>query len=196
MEVKESEEQNNWGRERYSPSVVWDDMATPCKHTFQSLYYSTKCKYVYVVILLLTLVLGVWSIYELIAHKFPPPAFYVLELTVNAIFIADISLRVWLNGCRRFWSSVPNIFEVILIVICTVTSIVIICHIGKRGNDSVSEVFDSVVMLILCLFQFLRIGFIANRQVRQAIKDEQKIEVEESQKRFMDGSDEKVITVP
>ena len=116
-----SEEKNDFSR-----SVIWDNTASPCKYTMQSMYYSSKCKYVYIFILIVTVILGIWSIIDLFTKTYPGTFFYILEFLINIIFLIDICIRLWLNGFSRFWRSVSNIIEVILVFVCVILSCLII----------------------------------------------------------------------
>ena len=116
-----SEERNNFSR-----SVIWDNTASPCKYAMQSMYYSSKCKYVYILILIITVILGIWSIVDLFTKTYPGTFFYILEFLINIIFLIDICIRIWLNGFVRFWRSISNIIEVVLVCACVILSCLIV----------------------------------------------------------------------
>ncbi len=110
----------------YTESVVWDDMPGPYKRLAQNLYRATACKYIYLGILAANCGLAVWIIIDSVSETFPHPIFYVFEFLVNLTLMVDVGIRIWLNGWYRFWHMPGNVFELVLVSICFILTILTI----------------------------------------------------------------------
>ena len=115
-------------RDEFSESVIWDDMPSPLKRIAQSVYHAAACKYIYLGILACNVALGIWIIIESINESFPHPVFYVFECLINVTLLTDVGMRLWLNGCYRFWHSISNVFELALVSICFLLTIITIAR--------------------------------------------------------------------
>ena len=157
-------------------SLTWNTSVSPMKSKVQSLYYSTKCKYIYFIFLILTICIAIWSLVDLFKCIFPPTIFYVFESIINFILLLDIILRIWINGLIKFLDHISNVFGLALVVLCVIISVITIARMfvwykidrDKTGED-IDEVLDTVLMTVLCLLQYLRIAFLGNKQSTQVL---------------------------
>ncbi len=111
-------------RDEYAESMIWEDMPSPFKRMIKSLYYSTACKVIYLVILAANAALAIWVMVVLINGTYPHTAFYVFELLINVVLLVDVIIRMWVQQCYRYWKSAFNIFEFVLVSVCTILTII------------------------------------------------------------------------
>ena len=116
-------------RDEFSESVIWDDVPSPYRRLVQSVYHAPTCRYIYLGILALNIALAIWIIVDAIRGSMPHAVFYVFELLVNVALMSDVIVRFWLNGCYRFWHSISNVFEFVLVSVCFLLTIVTIARI-------------------------------------------------------------------
>ena len=109
-------------------SVIWDDMPGPYKRIVQSVYYSSSCRYIYGFLLLCNLALAIWIIIVIFNSMQIHAAFYVIELGVNLVLLTDVFLRMFLNGCYRYWHIFSNILEFGIVIVCFILTIVCIAR--------------------------------------------------------------------
>jgi len=171
MSGKSSPEQNNPLADSFiseKGSHIWDADASKGKQFARSLYFSTKCRWIYFFLILLNCLLGLWAAYDLYKNNKPHTAFYILETIVNVILAMDVILRIWIKGCRGYWKQCTNTFEFILVWSCliiTVISIIQFEHL-KKAYDELATI---VLMFCLCFFQYIRIGFLFTKHHHTAV---------------------------
>jgi len=120
--------------DEFSESVIWDDMPSPYRRMVQSTYHSNSCRYIYLGILAFNCMLAIWIIVDSVRKTFPHPVFYVFEFLINIALMSDVLVRMWLNGCYRFWHSISNIFEISLVSACLILTIVTVARILGKIN--------------------------------------------------------------
>eukprot|EP00826_Nyctotherus_ovalis_P002698 TRINITY_DN10544_c0_g6_i1.p2 TRINITY_DN10544_c0_g6~~TRINITY_DN10544_c0_g6_i1.p2 ORF type:complete len:130 (-),score=18.34 TRINITY_DN10544_c0_g6_i1:290-679(-) len=101
-------------------SLVEESDVSPSRRKMRAIYSSSKCQYLYFILLLVTISLNIWSNIELFNACLPNRAFYVFESVVNLILLVDISIRLWVAGCYKFFTNVSNFFELLLAVLCII----------------------------------------------------------------------------
>ncbi|GAN01166.1 wsc domain-containing protein [Mucor ambiguus] len=104
----------------------------------------------YLVLAILSFVTIVMSIKE----TCPSVLFIVFEAIINFAMIIEVTTRLLALG-RRYWKSVWNIVDIILVVLCAVTLIVLTtgCSVGERSE----AIFDTILLVIRNGFQLFRL---------------------------------------
>ena len=111
----------------------------PVEIFLNRLYYSNECKYYYLFLIFVNTVLISWTlidykkasriiqyiyiyvyinIYILFVESW---AFLIIEILVNSVVVIDLLCRMRMIGWRRYWKSIGNIFEVIIVIVCLVS---------------------------------------------------------------------------
>ncbi|KAI9469909.1 MAG: hypothetical protein EXX96DRAFT_587932 [Benjaminiella poitrasii] len=99
-------------------------------------------------------ILSFVSIVMSLKEKCPSLLFIIFEEVINAAMIIEVIIRLLALG-RRYWKSVWNIIDIILVVLCAVTLVVLTtgCSIGERSE----AIFDTVLLVIRNGFQLIRL---------------------------------------
>ena len=148
-----------------------------CNLILQRIYYSDKCSYFYIGLLLLSFGLILVTIFDgfKVAET---PQFIILELILNLLIGADFACRIKLVGCQkyvrdpdsgniRWW----NIFDALVVTLCNATFAVQL--FSKTGNiKGFEEASEEVLIVMWCIWQTLRMILIAKKQrlARQSAK--------------------------
>ncbi|OAD08277.1 hypothetical protein MUCCIDRAFT_136524 [Mucor lusitanicus CBS 277.49] len=84
----------------------------------------------------------------------PSVLFIVFEAIINFAMIIEVTTRLLALG-RRYWKSVWNIVDIVLVVLCAVTLIVLTtgCSVGERSE----AIFDTILLVIRNGFQLVRL---------------------------------------
>ncbi|KAI7907276.1 uncharacterized protein BX663DRAFT_495395 [Cokeromyces recurvatus] len=108
----------------------------------------------YIGLYLALAILSFVSIIMSLKEKCPSLLFIIFEAIINAAMIIEVIIRLLALG-RRYWRSVWNIIDVILVVLCAVTLIVLTtgCSIEERSE----AIFDTVLLVIRNGFQLIRL---------------------------------------
>ena len=141
------------------------------------MYYSEKCSWFYIGLLVLSFGLIVVTIFDgfEVAES---PMFIVLELVLNLLIGVDFGCRIKLVGCNkyirdpssgniRWW----NIFDAFVVTICNITfAFSIFSKSGAiKGFEAATE---EALIVMWCIWQTLRMILIAKKQslARQSAK--------------------------
>merc|ERR1711939_541429 len=92
----------------------------------------------------------------------PTLLFYILELVINLAMIAEVCIRFVAFG-KKFWASVFNIIDLILMCFCIVTVLVIFFSGCSAKGE---EVFDTFLLVARNLIQFSRLAIVLRRSGR------------------------------
>ncbi|CAG8437178.1 4221_t:CDS:2 [Diversispora eburnea] len=111
--------------------------------------------------------------------------FIILEIIINTVMIGEVTTR-FLALRNIFWKSLYNIVDIILVMLCVITLILILkggcLHKGE-------EIFDLVLLIVRNLVQFSRKKL--NRKARNATVDFSN--VRESNDSFSDPGEHSII---
>ncbi|KAL9550273.1 hypothetical protein MBANPS3_004797 [Mucor bainieri] len=104
----------------------------------------------YLALAILSFVTIVMSIKE----TCPSVLFIVFEAIINFAMIIEVTTRLLALG-RRYWKSVWNIVDIVLVALCAVTLIVLTtgCSVGERSE----AIFDTILLVIRNGFQLVRL---------------------------------------
>ncbi|KAI7893264.1 uncharacterized protein EV154DRAFT_502241 [Mucor mucedo] len=104
----------------------------------------------YLVLAILSFVTIVMSLKE----TCPSVLFIVFEAIINLAMIVEVTTRLLALG-RDYWRSLWNIIDIILVILCAITLIVLTtgCSVGERRE----AIFDTVLLVIRNGFQLFRL---------------------------------------
>ncbi|UZJ53874.1 hypothetical protein CBS101457_003194 [Exobasidium rhododendri] len=78
------------------------------------------------------------TVFISLLQECPGTIFYVLELIINALLIAEVGIRGYAFG-KQFWKSTFNIVDLCLVLLCAITLAVLFfshdCSPYRRGED-------------------------------------------------------------
>ena len=103
---------------------ITTESSSTCKLMIKSLYFSVKCRVIYILLLIYNIGLGAWCSAILIAKLKQNWYFYILEFIINFILICDVVIRFWIKGCYKYWHECSNVFEFFIVIFC-VSSLVL-----------------------------------------------------------------------
>ena len=101
-----------------------NEISTPLKHFVNTIYYSSKCRVIYIILAVYNIILAIWIIVDLVKSEKPTLIFYILESLINLVLLCDVILRVWVKTCYHYWRSFTNIIEFCLVLICTLSTVI------------------------------------------------------------------------
>ncbi|WFC98474.1 hypothetical protein MYAM1_001202 [Malassezia yamatoensis] len=94
------------------------------------------------------------------------PAFYALELTVNLVLVAEVSIRFVAFG-KHFWKSTFNVVDLCLVVLCLITLLVLVfghgCSPYAQRPGRGEELLDSVLLIARNIVQCTRLLSVIRR---------------------------------
>ncbi|KAI8092365.1 uncharacterized protein B0P05DRAFT_526000 [Gilbertella persicaria] len=104
----------------------------------------------YLVLAILSFITIVMSLEE----KCPSIMFIVFEAIINVAMIVEVTTRLLALG-RQYWRSIWNTIDIVLVVLCAVTLIVLTtgCSVGERSE----AIFDTILLVIRNGFQLFRL---------------------------------------
>ena len=108
--------------------------------------------------------LVLWTILDRKALK-ENAFFIIVELCVNIILVFDISFKIKLAGCRRYFTGCSNLFDFSVAMGCVLLYITII--IMSACNSSYlffEEVGEELMFIIWSVWQYLRILMLIKNQ--------------------------------
>ena len=135
----------------------------------QQIYYSEKCSWFYISLLVLAFVLILVTMFDgfKVADS---PLFIVLELLLNLLIGVDFACRVKLVGCERYFKDPQsgtfrkwNIFDAIVVSFCNV--VFLITLVTKTSPIlSLEQGLEEFLIVMWCVWQTLRMILIAKKQ--------------------------------
>ncbi|WFD42560.1 hypothetical protein MPSI1_001206 [Malassezia psittaci] len=124
--------------------------------------HSTTYLYLYATMALMSLVTVVLSL----LFSCPGPAFYALELTVNLVLVAEVSIRFVAFG-KHFWKSTFNVVDLCLVALCLITLLVLVfghgCSPYAQRPGRGEELLDSVLLIARNIVQCTRLLSVIRR---------------------------------
>lgn len=105
-------------------SQLSSGIPNPCKRIVNSLYFSSNCRIIYILLLTCNVLLIVWVILKIVFRQSFTYLFYTLECVLNAILLIDVLLKIWINTCYNYWKKCINHLEFIIIIACTCCTVV------------------------------------------------------------------------
>ncbi|KAF9914679.1 hypothetical protein BX616_007792 [Lobosporangium transversale] len=125
------------------------------REIFQNLANRIIYSKFYMVLYLVMAILSIWSIFLSIQQGCSSSAlFIVLESIINGTMIAEVALRLTALG-RTYWRSSSNILDIILVIFCFITLILILQGCGS-GHEA-EKVLDTVFLILRNVVQFWRL---------------------------------------
>ncbi|KAJ9052358.1 hypothetical protein DSO57_1009848 [Entomophthora muscae] len=115
------------------------------------LLYSRSYTIFYLSLIILTLVTMILSIVE---QSKPSTMFFVLEIIINVAMILEVALRIFALG-YAYWDSKSNIFDIILVVVCIITLIIVATSHSKGAKNE--EVVETVILGVRNIVQVIRL---------------------------------------
>ena len=146
-----------------SQSHIWDDVPNPCKRVAKAIYFSSKCRYIYIFLLIYNCVLGVWAAIYLLKNKPLHWSFYVFESGINLVLSVDVTFRLWIKGCHNYWKERTNVFEFVMVWTCVLITVLSVVELAPF-TGKYDEIVDLVIMASLCMLQYVRIIFFITKQ--------------------------------
>ena len=78
--------------------------------------------------------------------------FFFLEALVNGLMVIEVAARFIANR-RRFWESLWNRVDAVLVVFCLFTLVLIIfghhqCHIGESDPTKEVEILEQIILIL------------------------------------------------
>lgn len=124
--------------------------------------HSTTYVYLYATMALLSLLTVVISLMT----KCPGPAFYLLELVVNVVLMAEVGVRFIAFG-KHFWKSTYNIVDLCLVALCGLTLVVLFfghgCSPYAQRTGRREELLDSILLIVRNAIQCTRLLSVVRR---------------------------------
>lgn len=124
--------------------------------------HSTTYLYLYATMAILSLVTVIFSL----VWTCPGPAFYILELLVNVVLVAEVSVRLVAYG-KNFWKSTFNTIDLCLVALCLVTLVVLFlghgCSPLSQRPGMSEELLDSVLLIVRNVMQCMRLISVIRR---------------------------------
>ncbi|PHZ13629.1 uncharacterized protein RHIMIDRAFT_236681 [Rhizopus microsporus ATCC 52813] len=114
----------------------------------------------YIGLYLILAFLSFVSIIMSLTETCPSHLFIIFEAIINLAMIVEVSTRLLALG-RNYWKSVWNVVDIILVMLCVVTLIVLTtgCSIGERNE----AIFDTILLVIRNGFQLFRLFMMLRR---------------------------------
>lgn len=96
----------------------------------------------------------------------PGPSFYMLELLVNVVLVAEVSVRLVAFG-KHFWKSTFNIIDLGLVLLCVFTLIILFvghgCSPLAERPGMGEELLDSILLIVRNVVQCMRLLSVIRR---------------------------------
>ena len=134
----------------------------------QQIYYSEKCSWFYISLLVLAFILIVITIFDgfKVADS---PMFIFLELLLNVMIGVDFGCRVKLVGCERYFTDPQsgqirkwNVFDAIVVCFCNI--VFFITLISKKSPiKGLEQAMEEFLIVMWCVWQTLRMILIAKK---------------------------------
>ncbi|KDN45899.1 hypothetical protein K437DRAFT_246873 [Tilletiaria anomala UBC 951] len=113
-----------------------------------------------------------------LAQDCPGPLFYSLELVINIVLIAEVSMRCFAFG-NQFWKSTFNIVDLCLVLLCAITLVIIFFNHdcshrrppfrggadddGEHRSGRGEELLDSLLLIVRNVAQCVRLLSVVRR---------------------------------
>ncbi|WWC97292.1 hypothetical protein V866_004171 [Kwoniella sp. B9012] len=94
-------------------------------------------------------------------NKCPPAVWHILEVVINVLMVLEVGTR-WIAYGKKYPLTLLNIVDIILVLFCTVTLILVFKNPCGEGTRS-EELLDTFLLIIRNTVQFLRLGSILRR---------------------------------
>ncbi|WWC67111.1 uncharacterized protein I206_101018 [Kwoniella pini CBS 10737] len=94
-------------------------------------------------------------------NKCPPAVWHILEVVINVLMVLEVGTR-WIAYGKKYPLTLLNIIDIILVLFCTVTLILVFKNPCGQGTRS-EELLDTFLLIIRNTVQFLRLGSILRR---------------------------------
>jgi len=144
---------NDYFRESSSPNN--------CRNVLTRIYFTKQTRVFYLLLILLSFFSMVWVLANL--RGFPKETwFIVLEIFVCSAMVAEISLRTYLLGLKRFFKNKANTFDMLVTALCIVA---IGLAFAKAFLEEVEGVVGTVVIIVRNVFLLFRVLVLIKNQM-------------------------------
>ncbi|GJJ74675.1 hypothetical protein EMPS_07033 [Entomortierella parvispora] len=116
------------------------------REIFQNLANRILYSKFYMILYLVMAILSVWSIFLSFQQGCSSSSlFIVLESIINGTMIAEVAIRLTALG-RNYWRSTSNILDILLVVFCFITLILVLegCGSGHKAE----QVLDTLLLIL------------------------------------------------
>ncbi|KAI8062621.1 hypothetical protein BC940DRAFT_308327 [Gongronella butleri] len=100
------------------------------------------------------------SIILSIQETCPSLMFIIFEAIINFAMILEVTIRVLALG-RAYWQSVWNLIDIVLVMMCVITLIVLAT--GCSASERNEAIFDTILLVIRNCVQFFRLFMMAKK---------------------------------
>ncbi|ORZ23211.1 hypothetical protein BCR42DRAFT_404254 [Absidia repens] len=104
--------------------------------------------------------LSLISIIMSIQETCPSLTFIIFEAIINFAMITEVTIRL-LALRTAYWQSIWNIVDIVLVVLCAITLIVLTT--GCSASERNEAIFDTLLLVIRNCFQFFRLFMMAKK---------------------------------
>ncbi|CAO3591000.1 unnamed protein product [Absidia cylindrospora] len=105
-------------------------------------------------------ILSLVSIIMSIQETCPSLTFIIFEAIINFAMITEVTIRL-LALRTAYWKSIWNIVDIVLVVLCAITLIVLTT--GCSASERNEAIFDTLLLVIRNCFQFFRLFMMAKK---------------------------------
>ncbi|OZJ06814.1 hypothetical protein BZG36_00001, partial [Bifiguratus adelaidae] len=131
------------------------------KEVIQGLANSFMYSNAYIVLYLAMAGLSVVSIILSLTESCPSSllVFIILEIIINVAMILEVGVRLVALG-RNYWTSLWNLLDILLVLLC-ISTLIVISHgctnDGLDGGQKGEEIFDTILLVFRNVAQFVRV---------------------------------------
>jgi hypothetical protein len=136
----------------------------PFRACLNQVYFSATCRGFYLVLILASVTVCAWTL----AHfgTFPDELWFVaLEATLSGAVIAEVCLRLYLQGCQTFIINWSNLFDIGVIVCSVIAVAVALISNGLVGE--VEGLSGQALLVFYCSVQYLRLALFLKSRYQQ-----------------------------
>lgn len=135
----------------------------------QQLYYSPKCSYFYIALLIMSCILIVVTAVD--GFKVTKSALFIaIEALLNILITSDFLLRLRLVGVGAFFKNPQsghwrwwNVFDALVVLFCSIAFVsTLICRSGPE--TAIGETSEELMLVAWAIWQTLRMILIVKKQ--------------------------------
>jgi hypothetical protein len=152
-----------------------------CSTVLSSLYYSDKCKYFYLFMIIYNLILIIWTFADyanlpriilfIICKYFfllENKVLHIQEIVINVILIIDIIVRVCFIGIKKYCRNWINTLEILTMIGCGLC--ILITIYSYFNHSDLEQMTNQLLLIAISVVQYLRVViFIKNTRENQVI---------------------------
>jgi hypothetical protein len=137
----------------------------PFRACLNQVYFSASCKGFYLVLILASVTVCAWTLVHF--GTFPDDLWFVaLEIVLSIAVIAEVSIRLYLQGCRTFMGNWSNLLDLAVIICSVIAVTVALMSTGLTGE--VEGLSGQALLVFYCSGQYLRLGLFLKSRYQQS----------------------------